>query len=72
MKYKFLSPADKKEAIRLYSKESIPVIEIAYALRVTPDVIERMLKDELIRVMRANGESLELIKRRLKAEGLLL
>jgi len=46
MKYKFLSPADKKEAIRLYSKESIPVVEIAYALKVRPEIIERMLKAE--------------------------
>ena len=46
MKYKFLSPADKKEAIRLYSKEGIPAVEIAYALRVTPEIIERMLKAE--------------------------
>ena len=46
MKYKFLSPADKKEAIRLYNKEGVPVIEVAYALKVRPEIIERMLKAE--------------------------
>ena len=43
---KFLTPADKAEAIRLYSKEDMPVREIAYALKVSPQVIERMLKAE--------------------------
>jgi len=42
----FLTPSDKKEAIRLYEVEDIPIREIAYALRCTPDVIERMLRAE--------------------------
>jgi len=43
---KFLTPEDKAEAIRLYAKEDIPIVEIAYALKCSPDVIERMLRAE--------------------------
>lgn len=43
---KFLTPADKAEAIRLYTKLDVPIVEIAYALKCSPDVIERMLRAE--------------------------